>query len=215
MSGLLSSQKIGAKQGLRSKFYGHEWQPAHFSIPVSPQEILEAGKRYANALPLDREQFPEASAVWDARSFSKVQDIFTVGGGFFCIRGRLVEVFAKRDLGDGALVPFTIYGADLATPLSAEHFLLNFGAVKQTVRLDACADVREFFTDPETGITLWRVNDYVPDARVVVSSDALMGADLWAEQGIYNKLFLSDRLACDLIDYGLGDIFELVECVVD
>lgn len=211
MSSLLSNYEIGNKQGLRSKFYGYDWQPAEFKIPLSPDTVHASMKRYAQGFALKRSELPEASAIWDEKSFKKVKDIFTARG-IYVVRGKLAEVLSRFDLGEGGLIPFTIYQADLETPYPGEYFLLNFGARKSSVLPEQSNKVEKFSVHHETGFQKWKVNLRSEDGDVALSPAALEGPDLWFEPAIYNKIFMSDRLARALIGIGMGEVFKLQEC---
>lgn len=211
MSSALSPAGLGFKQGSRPKFYNHDWNPASFDIPVSPDEVYAAYRRHREGYALQRSDFPEAEAVFDEKRFSKRKDLFFVGP-FFAVQGKLAEVFYRFDLGDGGLIPFTIYKADLETPYPGEFFLLNFGCRKNTILPEQCGDARKFAVDHKTGIQIWDINYLNPEAEVILSVLALDGADLWYEKTVLNKLFMSDALAQAIIAIGMKDIFKLHEC---
>jgi hypothetical protein len=211
MSSVLSNHDIGMKQGLRAKFYGHDWNPADFKIPLSPDEVHESTKRYTQGFALARNEFTEAAAVWDEKSFKKVTEVF-YAGGFFVVRGKLAEVLSRFDLGEGGLIPFTIYKADLETPYPGEFFLLNFGCRKNSILPEQCGDARKFLVRRDTGQQVWHINKLYPDSDVVLSPTALEGPDLWFEPAAHYKIFLSDALAQALIDIGMSDVFKLHEC---
>lgn len=214
MSNLLSNPHIGNKQGLRSKFFGRPWQPARFEIPLSPTEVRAAMQRYAQGNALERTELPEAAAVWDEKSFKKVMDIFTCGGGVYVVKGKLAEVLSRFDLGDGGLIPFSIFKADLETAYPGEFFLLNFGCIKNTLLPEQCEDAQKFFVDKNSGLQVWKVNQLRPEGKVVVSSRALVGPDLWFEEAAHNRIFVSDALAQALIEIGMGDVFKLKRCQI-
>ncbi len=130
MSSVLDNYDIGMKQGSRTKFYGRQWTPASFTIPPEPEDVYQAFKRHRQGFALERVDFPEAIAIWDEKRFKKIMDLFTAGP-FFAVKGKLAEVLSRFDLGDGGLIPFPIYKADLETPYPGAFFLLNFGAQKK------------------------------------------------------------------------------------
>ncbi len=211
LSSVLSNYEIGLKQGTRTKFYNHEWNPASLTIPVAPDEVHAALKRYTQGFALQRADFPEATAVFDERRFAKVKDIF-YSGPFLTVEGRLAEALARFDLGEGGLIPFTIYKADLITPLDREVFLLNFGARKNSILPAQCEDARKFVVEKKTGRQLWHINKLNPNGEVVLSPAALDGPDLWFEEAVYNRIFIKDALAQALIEIGMGDVFKLTPC---
>ena len=214
MSDVLRPSGLGDKQGTRTKFYGHEWNPSTFKIPVEPDEVYAAYRRHRQGYALQRSDFPEAEAVFDERRFSRLRDLF-FAGPFFAAKGKLAELLSRFDLGQGGLIPFMIYEADLVTPVEGEFFLLNFGARKNTILPEQCEDARKFVIDPGSGQQIWTINDLKPDGAVVLSPAALEGADLWFEQAVYNKIFVSEALAQGLIDIGMGSIFKLTECWIE
>lgn len=211
MSGVLDNYDIGMKQGARAKFYGHDWNPASLELPVPPEEVLAASKRHRQGFSLQRSEFPEAIAVWDEKRFKKVKDIF-MAGPFYAVKGRLAEILSQFDLGEGGLIPFTIYKADLETPYPGEFFLLNFGCHKETVLPEQSRNVVKRGISVKTGQELWKVNSWSKEGDVVVSPAVLEGPDLWFDPAIYNKVFMSDLLVKALSEIGLKDVFHLKEC---
>lgn len=213
MSSVLDNYDIGMKQGARAKFYGHEWNPASITIPISPEEVYQASRRHREGFALQRSEFPEAIAVWDEKRFKKVQDIFTAGP-FYAVKGKLADTLARCDLGEGGLIPFTIYKADLETPYPGEFFLLNFGCHKDTVLPEQSRNVVKRGVSVKTGKELWKVNGWSEDGDVVVLPYVFEGPDLWFDPAIYNKIFMSDALAHALIAIGMGDVFRLQRCTI-
>ena len=211
ISSVLSNHDIGVKQGVRAKFFGHEWNPADLKIPLEPDEVYEASKRHRQGYALQRSEFPEAVAVWDEKRFKKTQEIFTAGP-FYAVRGRLAKVLSQFDLGEGGLIPFTVYQADLVTPFPGEFFLLNFGVRKNTILPAESEKVVKFAVAHQTGIQYWKVKSWHENGDVALSTMALDGADLWFEEIIDNKLFLSEQLAQALIEIGMKEVFAMKEC---
>lgn len=153
ISSVLSNYDIGMKQGVRAKFYGHDWNPADLKIPLEPDEVYAASKRHTQGFALKRSEFPEAVAVWDEKRFLKTKEIFTAGP-FYAVRGRLAEVLSKFDLGEGGLIPFTVYRADLMTPYTDQFFLLNFGAQKHTILPAQSENVVKFAVDHKLAFSI-------------------------------------------------------------
>lgn len=213
MSSVLDNYDIGMKQGARAKFCGHEWTPASLQLPVPPDEVLSASKRHRQGFALQRIEFPEAIAVWDEKRFIKVKDIF-MAGPFYAVKGRLAETLARFDLGEGGLIPFTIYKGDLETPYPGEFFLLNFGSRKSTVLPERSQNVVKFSVHHETGFQKWKVNSWSEEGDVTVSPTALDSPALWFDPAIYNKIFMSDALAQAVMAIGMGDVFRLQRCTI-
>jgi hypothetical protein len=211
MSSVLTPQGLGDKQGSHTKFYNHDWNPARFEIPTEPEEVYLAYKRHRQGFALQRSDFPEAEAIFDEKRFSKIRDLFFIGP-FFAVKGKLAEVLSRFDLGEGGLIPFTIYKADLETPCSGEFFLLNFGAQKNTIQPEQSRNVEKFSVHHETGFQKWDVLHRSVDGDVALSAGALEGPDLWFEPAVYNKIFMSDALAQAIMEIGMGDVFKLQEC---
>lgn len=157
-----------------------------------------------------RHELAEALAIWDEKRFRKAGEIFSIG--FFVVREKLAEVLSRFDFGDGGLVPVPVYQADLITPYPGQFFLLNFGCIKNTLLPERCEDVRKFFVDKNSGVQVWHLNRSKSDAEVVLSTRALEGPDLWFEEVVHNKIFMSDPLAQALIAIGLGEVFRLRRC---
>lgn len=215
VSSVLSPAGLGEKQGTRTKFYNHDWNPASFDIPTEPEEVYAAFRRHRTGYALQRSDFPEAEAVFDEKRFAKRRDLF-FAGPFFAVKGKLAEVLPRFDLGEGGLIPFTIYKADLATPVDGEFFLLNFGARKNSILPEHSRNVVKFAVDPKTGIQHWKVNSWSEDGDIALSPAALDGPDLWFEEVLHNKIFVKDALAQALIEIGMGDVFRFQPCrIVD
>ena len=213
MSSLKSNSQLGDKQGLRTKFFGEEWEPASFIIPVMSDVMSANMKRSARGYALRREELPEAAAIWNEKSFKKVGEIFWAGG-FLVVRGKLAATLSRFDLGEGGLIPFLIYKADLGTPYPDEFFLINFGARKNTLLPQQCEDARRFTIEKTTGNQLWKINYLKIDAEVSMSSAALNGPDLWFEEASHNKIFMSDALGIAIADTRDAQEWRLHECKV-
>lgn len=206
--------ELGNKPGTRTKFYGRDWDPAEFNLPLSPEPIMNALRRYGQGYSLTREEFPEAVAVWNEKRFSSLSRDLFFAAGFYAIQGKLAEVLSRFDLGEGGLIPFPVYKADLETPYPGEFFLLNFGCIKNTFLPERSGDARKFLIRKATGQQVWHVNDLKLEAEVVLASQALDGPDLWFEEAVHNKIFMSDALALALIENGMGGVFRLHRCRV-
>lgn len=194
VSRVMGNYQIGMKQGLRSKFYGQEWNPAEFTIPMLSDRVSAAASRHCQGETLERSDFTEAAAVWAEKNFNRTKDLFTAGP-FYAVKGKLAEVLSRFDLGKGGLIPFTIYKADLVTPMEGEFFLLNFGGPKDSFVPEESNPkyVRTLFVDKQTGQSMWTISPRV-DGDIALSPAALEGADLWCEKAVFRTLFMSDRL---------------------
>lgn len=216
ISGILSNYALSIDQGIRDKYYGYEWGAAQIDhvggYQPSPDILLKTSLRSTSGHPLQRSDFPEASAVWDEKRYAKVNDFLRIGP-FYAVRGRVANVLSRFDLGDGGLVSYTIYKADLVTPMEEQFFLLNFGARKDTILPELSKCVTRGVIQAATGRQLWKVESWHEDGDVALSSAALEGPDLWFEEIVpYGSIFMSDTLAQALIEIGAKDLFALKEC---
>jgi hypothetical protein len=211
MSSVKSNYALGDKPGVRTKFYGYDWEPAEFIFPPTPDDVYANMRRAGEGFALKREELPETAAVWNERRFKLLGDIFYVGG-FLVVGRKLAEVLARFDLGEGGLIPFPIYKADLVTPFPGEFFLLNFGARKNSFLPEQSEDAQKWMVLKGSGQQLWKVNYLQENGMVAMSSGALAGADLWFEEAIHNKIFVSDALASALQEAGLADDWRLKQC---
>ena len=211
MSSLLSNQEIGDKQGTRTKYFDRNWEPATHSLGVPPARVMNGIMRNTKGFAVQRDEMPEAAAIWNERLFKRTGQLLAEAG-FFVVRNKLAELLDRFDLGEGGLVPFPIYNADLETPHGEPFFLLNFGARKNTFLSDQCEDATKFYVDKDTQQQVWHVNDQCENGEVVVSQTALQGSDLWFESAVYNKVFMSEALATALQEAGMGDPWRLQCC---
>ena len=213
MSSMLNNYELGLKLGLRTKYFGENWEPPQHVTDVPNAQTMDAIKRHAKGICLQREELPEASAVFDEKCFAHTHDLFAVGG-FYAVKGRLAEILSRFDLGEGGLIPFPIYEADLVTPNPGEFFLLNFGARKNSLLPEQCQDAQKWIVLRDSGQQLWKVNYLNEIGAVVLSPGALEGADLWFEVASHNKIFMSNALASALVEAGLAEDWRLVECKI-
>jgi hypothetical protein len=211
MSSVKSNHALGDKPGVRTKYFGYDWEPAEFNVPPMPDDVIAKMRHSGQGFALRREELPEAAAVWNEKRFRLLGDIF-FAGGFLVVRGRLAEVLSRFDLGEGGLIPFPVYQADLVTPYPGEFCLLNFGCIKNTVLIDQCEDAKKFVVDKDSGLQIWHINRSKSEGEVALSARALEGPDLWFEEAVHNKIFLSDALGQALLDIGMGDVFRLTRC---
>lgn len=121
-------------------------------------------------------------------------------------------MLAGANLGDGGLLPFPIYQEDLSTPVDGKFYCLNFGARKNTFRPSESKNVELLGTDSKTGTEVWKVNSWAEDGDVALSAAALTGADLWGEETIRSKLFMSEALVAALRETNVKIDFRLKQC---
>lgn len=214
ISSVLSNYALSIDQGIRNKYRGHDWEEARIDGLSLPDEAHNARMRNERGFALRRKDFPEASAVWDQTLFSKVNDVFRIGP-FHAVRGRVAEILGHFDLGEGGLIPYTIFQDDLVTPLEDQFSLLNFGARKNSILPEQSENVVKSVIQASTGRQLWEVNSWHEDGDVALSPSALEGPDLWFEELVpHGQIFISDALAQALTEIGAGDLFKLKQCRV-
>lgn len=210
ISGVLQDSSVGQKQGMREKFYGHDWEKPTHITPVQPPEVNEAMHKHGRGELLAREEFPEAAYVFDRESFAKVKDLFYVCG-FMAVKGKLAKILSEMDLGNGGLVPFPIYTEDKQTLIDGEFFFLNFGGPKDSFlpeesnreKLSLKSSVKEH------GVEMWKAKASADDGDIAVSSVALEGADIWFEPKLRKEIFMSERLVLALSDADVKIDFSL------
>ncbi|HZG09298.1 MAG TPA: hypothetical protein VEZ70_10010 [Allosphingosinicella sp.] len=211
ISNMSGGQAIFDKPGLRTKYFDEEWRPAQHDQGLPHENVVDAVYRHSKGYALQRTEMAEAAAVFDEECFKRTHDLFAVGG-FYAVKGKLAEVLARFDLGEGGLVPFPIYKADLVTPYEGEFFLLNFGAQKNCILPEQSENVAKFLVDRQTGVQVWKVHSWFEDGDVAVSSAALEGADLWFDPMVYSKRFMSNALAEALQSAGIAEDWRLKQC---
>ncbi|MCZ8261050.1 MAG: hypothetical protein O9333_13065 [Beijerinckiaceae bacterium] len=199
---------IGDRQGLSNKYFGEEWQPSDFVLPLSPKHVGDNLDRHVVGETLKREEMVEASYVFAPNNWKRVGDLFTAGA-FYAVKGRLAEVLKDFDLGTGGLIEFPIYEADKTTRLPGPFYLLNFGCIKDTFVASKSKKLRRPF-DGEPGLPEWGTYD-IADGDLAFTRQALEGPDLWFERNLYSKTLLSDRLHDAIVKAKVKTNFRFVQ----
>jgi hypothetical protein len=218
ISEVFTDYQLGNKMGLRWKYPGVDWSPAKHVLDTPTDQEIARFRAYRSGHHLPPENLPEALAIWEPNCFARTGDMFSLGS-MYVVRPKLADVFSKFDLGDGGLVPITIYEADLQTPAKGEYFMLQLGARKDTFLPKESNQegyrVRPLFVDRTTGEQMWKVETLIRDGDVAVSEAALDGPDLWAEIHVLDRLFMSGALAEALQRAGAKKVdFMLKQCRV-
>lgn len=68
--------------------------------------------------------------------------------------------------------------------------------------------------DKDSGQQIWAIEGSPEDGQVAVNSEALAGPDLWIEEVVIRKLFVSNPFAEAINKVGLDEAFGLKECLV-
>ncbi len=202
---------LGNKLGLRAKFFGHDWEPPTHIVPESPPEIVEASEKQSKGIAVRREDLPEAAYAWSPKNFARVGDLFYLGS-FMAVKGRLAEVLAEADLGEGGLVRVPIYEADKETELEGPFYVLNFGARKDTLIGEQSRKVDFVGRKEETGEEFWAAKFGVKDGDYAVKASAAAGADIWVDPKLWHGLFMSGRLVDAISAAKVKVDFRLAEC---
>ncbi len=212
--------RIGNKQGLAFKFYGHEWEEKYIrhEVPAEPSDVRALSARHYSGESLKREEMTEAAFIYDESRFKRLKELF-IAGAFYGVRGKLAQVLGQADLGTGCLYPFPIYQEDKQTlqdVVEGPFYLLNFGAQKNSFLPDESnpETVRPFFTLERHGIEVWESDFGTYDDDVAVSAAAFDGPDIWFEPKLSGKIFMSDRLVKALRKAKVKVNFDLKKCRV-
>jgi hypothetical protein len=210
ISQVKSNSALGNKPGLRWKLSGETWSPATHILGVATKEYLSLILQNDQGYALERGSFPEALAIWDRKSFSKVGDFFWANG-FAAVKGRLAEILSRFDFGDGGLIPLPVYQEDLTTPEPGAFFLVNFGARKDSLIAEQ-SKLRKLYIDPATDRQVWTAPAGQNDGDVALTPAALVGADVWNEERVRSAIFMSDALVTAIREAGVKIDFRLSQC---
>ncbi|MET1415704.1 hypothetical protein ABVF61_25765 [Roseibium sp. HPY-6] len=193
ISGALSSGELSNKLGIRSKYYGHDWEEPTHIVPKEPEKVLRDMQRQSRGGDLQREDFPEACYVFDPERFSKTKDFFFLGG-FAAVKGKLAEVLASVNLGTGGLTRVPVFEADKQTELPGPFYALTIAAREGTFCAAESVNLRSIFSMEQHGKELWR-QFADGDDQIAVTPKALEdGPDLWVDPKLRSTLFLSETL---------------------
>ena len=125
-SGIFSKTEYGSNLGTSDKLYGQDWDNPTAAAPTHSHETVKLMRRASLGETLRREEFPEASYVFNETDFRKnAKDLFWAAG-FRVVTGKLARILQNFDLGeDGGLIPYPIFKADKVTPYEGQFFLLK------------------------------------------------------------------------------------------
>jgi hypothetical protein len=220
ISEIFSDYTLGNKLGLRWKFPGEDWSsPKHFLDTPTDRELARV-RDYRDGRGLSADAIPEAIAIWEAKSFRRARDVFSIGS-MFILKPKLAELFARFDLGQGGVEPITVYEEDLQTRAKGDYFMLHFGGQKDSFLPERSNKegyrIHPLAVDRNTGRQIWSIECLVQDGDVVVSPAALEGPELWGEVSVHSRLFMSARLGEALREPGATNVdWQLKKCrVVD
>jgi hypothetical protein len=210
-SGIMSSSEIGDKQGLATKWFGRDWDAPTFIVPQEPPGKLDEVMRNVRGEPLPREAFPEALYVFDRKRFEKLGDLFAAGG-FYAAKGKLAQVLAQFDLGQGGLVPFPIYQEDKVTPVAGDFYIWSFGAQKRAFLPESSPKIRPAGLGGRS-TSQWKVGFNVEDGDIALSAEiASAPPDVWCDPQLLWSLFFSDALVAAFLAAKIKTDFCLRRC---
>jgi hypothetical protein len=155
--------------------------------------------------------FPRRWRSGTANAFARLGDFFWANG-FAIVKGRLAETLHRFDLGEGGLLPLRIFQEDLTTPEPGEFFFVNFGARKDSLVAEQSKALNKLYVDRVTGRQVWSVSLGLEDGDIALTSAAPEGADLWNEERIHSKIFMSEALVTAIREAGVQIDFHLSEC---
>lgn len=157
---------------------------------------------------LPRKSFPER-AYW-CRPKKSTPDLPPImHSSFIFMRGDVVEIIEKFDLGGGALYSVELYENDKVTKIDVDYYCLNIGNKKDTLLVEKSAGL---YSDEMNmpGIYSLPVGITAENNRqIVVDKSALKGPDIWADPKVWQSFFLSGRLAERLVDCGYEEAMQL------
>ena len=210
ISGIFQNSELGDKQGLRKKYRGEDWEPPQWEIPLAPPHGREARDASNKGFKIEPERFPEGVAVWNEEAFAKTGD-FLWAGPFLTVSEKVAEVMRRFDLGEGGLVPVPLFKADLETPWPEPYYYINYGGPKDTFLPEQSRSTDILIPREPPEKTTYDV--FSPsDGDIALSCKAEQGADIWVEQYVRSKLFLSSALV-DALDAANIDVdLRLAKC---
>lgn len=200
------------KIGLRHKYYGRPWQEPYKDhiIPLDDETTKAAKQRYFEGELLEREDFPECSAVYDQKCWAREKEFSHAGVGYI-VDEWVAELLSDFDIGPWGMFDYPVFEADEVTPIPDRWQMLGLGAQKRSFRGDISE--HEFleclFDGKGEKDSIYIVGAPVGDDVLAFSSAALEGADLWLEPELPDMFGFSDRLAQALQGAGLGRWFDL------
>ncbi|WP_029031116.1 imm11 family protein [Salinarimonas rosea] len=134
------------------------------------------------------------------------QPDFFAAGSFWCVSSRFADVLRDFDLGGGGLYPVRLQQYDRETPVEGSYFGLDLGSQKRCI-----SEARSRLQILGAGVPPAVPADHHDD-DIAVTEDALLGADLWTDPGLFKCLFFSDRLATALKRQKLAARLKLKRC---
>ena len=118
-------------------------------------------------------------------------DIF-LAGGFWTVSADFADVLRRFDLGRTGLYPVELFQHNRVTPVEGTYFCLAFAETKECFQPDASSRVR--VPSYPTKEPYWLLPIGPKDYDFALTSNALVGVDLWIDPKVYDAFFLSSEL---------------------
>lgn len=175
--------------------------------------IVLASNLHRNGLPYDETAF-EPRAKWDKSrgGYSKTLPHVFKCNAFTVVSAKVHEVFVAHDMGMARFRPLQLYQTDGATLCSNPLYLLNFGAQKQAMSVADAPGLQPAFTQGD--VRKLPFLEQRMDDLVVLTRQALTGADLWTDPLLYRGFFVSDRLHDAMVKARIDKPFHFSRCVI-
>ena len=202
--------EIGDKLGAKTKWHGADWPVDSFFHPAKPETASAAVQQSARGEPLVQDLYPEGVAVWDEKAFSKARD-FLFLSGFLTVSEKVAVVMRRFDLGGGKLVPVPLLKADLETPWPEPFYYINYGGPKDTFLPEQSRSIQLQILREAPKKSTYSVHS-PSDLDVALLDSAREGADIWIEQYVRSKLFLSSSLVDALHAANIDIDVRLAKC---
>lgn len=180
---------------------------ANVDRAIKAQTLMNAGK------PVSQDMCPRK--IWgdaDKPSIGTLPDLFKADG-YWIVSGRAADAMCRFDMGHGDLYPVDegVFQADRKTRVFGEYFTWIFGNEK-----GAFLEQHSPGADPFIGFTSrdWcDISGVMKDDDIAVSSNALVGADVWVDPNLFRAFFVSGPLG-DAMGHDLRKAFRLFRCPV-
>lgn len=171
--------------------------------------ILNVNRKQKRGEKVDAKDFPGELYSGNPKKIGKQQDLF-FANSFWCVSGAAEKVLRKFNLGENELYTVKIYQYNRKIEVEGEYFILNFGERKDAFVPEHSSGVEKPWVDKDD----WWPPSLINDRDIAVTTDALIGADLWTDSRLRKAFFVSDRLAKALGEQKLTGKFKLRKCEI-
>ena len=124
-----------------------------------------------------------------AKQRNNLPDLSIITGGIFFVSGAFRNLLLGFELGRSQFFEVPLYEADQKTLRPGRWFMLNIAETKNTLVPEACEGLEEKATKGYFSVPIQ------PNPPVVaLRPEAASGVELWYEERLSTRFFLSDRL---------------------